>query len=236
MSDLALITGGSKRIGMSMALTLAGMGYDIALHYNSSRKDALAARKQIRDTDAECEIFKADLADPSQAAGLIKEINKKMKGLNLLVNNAAVFYEKPFLDVKEKDFDREFNINFKSPFFLCKHFAETVPGGMIINLLDARVSKVHTAHFVYNLTKNALMHLTLMLAKELGPKIRVNAICPGPILPAEGEDIAQLRKIASKTPLKKTGDTGYINSALKYLVENKFITGEMLFVDGGQHL
>ena len=236
MSDLALITGGSKRIGISMTLTLAGMGYDIALHYNKSRKDALAARKQIREKGVECEIFKADLADPSHAAGLIKEINKSMKGLSMLVNNAAVFYEKPFLDVKEKDFDREFNINFKSPFFLSKHFAETVSGGMIINLLDSRVSKVHTAHFVYNLTKNALMHLTLMLAKELGPKIRVNAICPGPILPADGEDMALLRKIASKTPLKKTGDTVYIDSALKYLVENKFITGEMLFVDGGQHL
>ncbi len=236
MSNTAIITGGSKRIGRSIALTLAELGYDIALHYNRSRKDALNTQAKIRDFGVKCEIFKADLSDPSQASGLIKDVKKKMPGLELLVNNASVFKEKRFLDVKEKDFDNEFNINFKSPFFLSQQFAKNVSGGMIINLLDARVSKVHTAHFVYNLTKNSLMHLTLMLAKELGPEIRVNAICPGPVLPASGENIRQLKKIAAKTPLKKIGDTSYINSGVRYLVENKFITGEMLFIDGGQHL
>lgn len=236
MSNTAIITGGSKRIGRSIALTLAELGYDIALHYNRSRKDALNTQAKIRDFGVKCEIFKADLSDPSQASGLIKDVKKKMPGLELLVNNASVFKEKRFLDVKEKDFDNEFNINFKSPFFLSQQFAKNVSGGMIINLLDARVSKIHTAHFVYNLTKNSLMHLTLMLAKELGPEIRVNAICPGPVLPAPGENIRQLKKIAAKTPLKKIGDTSYINSGVKYLVENKFITGEMLFIDGGQHL
>ena len=236
MSNTAIITGGSKRIGRSIALTLADMGYDIALHYNNSKKDALTAQGMIRKNGVKCEIFKSDLSDPSQASGLIKNVQKKMMGLNLLVNNASIFKEKRFLDVKEKDFDNEFNINLKSPFFLSLQFAKSVKGGMIINLLDARVSKVHTAHFVYNLTKKSLMHLTLMLAKELGPEIRVNAICPGPILPSSGENVNQLKKIAAKTPLKKIGDTSYINSGVKYLVENKFITGEMLFIDGGQHL
>ena len=236
MSNTALITGGSKRIGRSIAQTLAEMGYDIALHFNRSKKDALAARDIIRSGGVKCEIFKSDLSDPSQASALIKNVRKEMNGLNLLVNNASIFKEKRFHDVKERDFDNEFNINFKSPFFLCQQFAKSAKEGMIINLLDARVSKVHTAHFVYNLTKNSLMHLTKMLAKELGPDIRVNAICPGPILPAPGEKISQLRKIAAKTPLKKIGDTIYINQGVKYLVENKFITGEMLFIDGGQHL
>jgi len=236
MSNTAIITGGSMRIGRSIALTLADMGYDIALHYNNSKKDALTAQGMIRKNGVKCEIFKSDLSDPSQASGLIKNVQKKMMGLNLLVNNASIFKEKRFLDVKEKDFDNEFNINLKSPFFLSLQFAKSVKGGMIINLLDARVSKVHTAHFVYNLTKNSLMHLTLMLAKELGPEIRVNAICPGPILPSPGENVNQLKKIAAKTPLKKIGDTSNINSGVKYLVENKFITGEMLFIDGGQHL
>ena len=236
MSNTAIITGGSKRIGKSIALTLADMGYNIALHYNSSKKDALTARKLVTEAGVECEIFKADLSDPSQASGLIKSVKRKMPGLSLLVNNASVFYKKSFLYVKEKEFDKEFNINFKSPFFLSQHFAKNVSGGLIINLLDARGSKIHTAHFVYNLTKNSLMHLTLMLAKELGPEIRVNAICPGPILPAPGDNPAQLKKLAAKTPLRKPGDTSYINSGVKYLVENKFITGEMLYIDGGQHL
>jgi len=236
MSDTAIITGSSKRIGKSIALTLAELGYNIAIHYNRSKKDAIAAQVLVRELGVRCEVFKADLSDPSQASSLIKNVQKKMPQLSLLVNNASIFNEKRFLDVKEKDFDTEFNINFKSPFFLSQQFAKTVSKGMIINLLDARVSKVHTAHFVYNLTKNSLMHLTLMLAKELGPEIRVNAICPGPILPADGENVTQLKRIAAKTPLKKVGDTSYINSGVKYLVENKFITGEMLFIDGGQHL
>ena len=236
MSKTAIITGGSKRIGRSIALTLADMGFDIALHYKSSRKDALEAQGMIRKKGVRCEIFKSDLSDPSQSLALIKNVRKKMKGLNLLVNNASIFKEKPFLDVKEKDFDTEFNINFKSPFFLSQQFAKIVKSGIIINLLDSRVTKVHTAHFVYNLTKNSLMHLTKMLAKELGPEIRVNAICPGPILPGPGENLSQLKKIAAKTPLKKIGDTSYINSGVRHLVENKFITGEMLFIDGGQHL
>lgn len=236
MSDTAIITGGSKRIGESIALTLAELGYDIALHYNRSKKDALGTQSAIRESGVKCEIFRADLSDPSQVSGLFRNIKKKMPKIKILVNNASIFNKKSFLEVKEKDFDREFNINFKSPFFLSQQFAKNVPEGMIINLLDARVSKVHTAHFVYNLSKYSLMQLTLMLAKELGPKIRVNAICPGPILPAPGENINQLKRVASKTPLKKIGGTGYISSGLKYLVENKFITGEMLFIDGGQHL
>ncbi len=236
MSETAIITGGSKRIGRSIALTLAELGYNIAIHYNRSRKDAAAAQVLVRKLGVKCEIFRADLSDPSQTSALIKNVQKKMPQLGLLINNASIFNEKRFLDVKEKDFDTEFNINFKSPFFLSQQFAKTVSKGMIINLLDARVSKVHTAHFVYNLTKNSLKHMTLMLAKELGPKIRVNAICPGPILPADGESAAQLKKIAAKTPLKKVGGTSYINNGVKYLVENKFITGEMLFIDGGQHL
>ena len=103
-------------------------------------------------------------------------------------------------------------------------------------MLDARISKIHNAHFVYNLSKKSLHQLTLMLAKELGPEIRVNAICPGPILPAAGDDGKKLRKIAKNTPLRKIGDTSYINHAVKYLITNKFITGEVLFVDGGQHI
>jgi len=236
MHNTALITGGSSRIGRSIALTLAELGFDIAIHYNRSEKDALETKKMIGEPEIKCEIFKSDLSRPSGASILIKKVIKKMPGLCLLVNNASIFEEIRFEDVTEKDFDNEFNINLKSPFFLSQHFAKNVSGGMIINLLDARVSKIHTAHFVYNLTKKSLMHLTLMLAKELGPEIRVNAICPGPIIPAAGEDMKQLKKIAAKTPLKIIGDTSYINSGIKYLVQNKFITGETLFIDGGQHI
>ena len=236
MSEAALITGSSKRIGKSIALCLARCGYDIALHYNSSRKDAVATRKEIIKSGVTCELFRADLSRPSNCATLLDRVYKKCPHLSLLVNNASVFEQVSFGEVNLNSFDREFNINFKSPFFLTQAFASKVKKGNVINLLDARITKVHTGHFVYNLTKKALEHFTLMAAKELGPGIRVNAICPGPILPSSAEGAKALRKIALKTPLKKAGDTGYINSAVKYLLESKYVTGEILFIDGGQHL
>ena len=236
MPDAALITGGSQRIGRSISLELAGLGYDIALHYNLSHKEAIKTRSDIQQLGVKCEIFKSDLSKTSGTSALISKAIKKFPNLNMLVNNASIFEEIRFLDVSEKDFDTDFNINFKAPFFLSQNFAKNVSRGMIINMLDARISKIHNAHFVYNLSKKSLHQFTLMLARELGPKIRVNAICPGPILPASGDDGKKLKKIASKTPLKKTGDTSYINHAVRYLITNKFITGEVLFVDGGQHL
>ena len=236
MSKSALITGGSKRIGRSVSLELAGLGYNIALHYNLSYKEALSTRSDIRKLGVRCEIFKSDLSKTSGASVLIKNVVKKFPDLNLLVNNASIFEEIGFFDVTENQLDRDFNINFKSPFFLSQEFAKNITGGMIINMLDARISKVHNAHFVYNLSKKSLHNLTLMLARELGPGIRVNAICPGPILPAEGDDQRKLKKISAKTPLRKIGNTSYINAAVRYLIENKFVTGEVLFVDGGQHL
>ena len=110
MHNTALITGGSRRIGRSIALTLAELGYDIAIHYNRSERDALETKKMIRESGVKCEIFKSDLSRPSGASGLIKKVIKKLPGLSLLVNNASIFEEIRFEDVTEKDFDNEFNI------------------------------------------------------------------------------------------------------------------------------
>ncbi len=236
MSSAALITGGAKRIGRSISMELARMGYDIAIHYNSSYKEAADARSEVERSGVKCEIFRSDLSELSGISSLIDEVVSRFPGLNVLINNASMFREIRFADVTEQDFKADFNVNFKAPFFLCQDFARNVSSGLIVNMLDSRISKVHNAHFVYNLSKKSLHQLTLMLAKELGPDIRVNAICPGPILPASGDDPDKFREIVSKIPLEKSGDTVYINQAVRYLVTNEFTTGEVLFVDGGQHL
>lgn len=236
MPKAALITGGSRRIGKSISIQLSELGYDIALHFNSSAKEAYETKILIENKGVNCEIFKCDISDTKEVLKLLQKVLKKLPHTNLLINNASIFEQIGFLNVSLKDFERDFNTNFKAPFFLTQSFAKLLSRGMVINLLDARVSKIHTAHFVYNISKKALYHFTLMAAKELGPKIRVNAICPGPILPVSGEDNKHLTKLANKTPLKKLGDTSYINLAIKYLIENPFVTGEILFVDGGQHL
>ncbi|MEM7007757.1 MAG: SDR family oxidoreductase [Thermodesulfobacteriota bacterium] len=236
MSKAALITGGGKRIGKEISLCLAQRGYDIAVHYNHSDKDALETAEIIRGTGARAEVFQADLSEISQVRTLVPSVFEVFPNCSILVNNASLFEDFSFANVTEEIFDRDFNTNFKAPFFLSQDFSKYDSAELIVNMLDMRINKIETKHFSYNLTKKALRDFTLMAAKELGPKIRVNGICPGPILPPPGEDISYLENIAQSTPLKKPGNPGYIIGALEYILDNDFITGQYLYVDGGQHL
>jgi len=236
MSKTAIVTGGSIRIGKSISIKLAEMGYDIALHYNRSVKEANETKQVIESAGANCRLYSFDLSNTEGVESFANKIFSENHDIELLVNNASIFNEIGFLNVTMDDFYREFNINFVSPFFLAREYAKNAGRGMIINLIDARITKVHAAHFVYNLTKKALRDFTLMAAKTLGPDIRVNGICPGPVLPPPGETDEYLKKIADKTPLKITGTPQYIANAVEYLVLNDFVTGEILYVDGGEHL
>ncbi len=236
MGKAALITGGGKRLGKAMALALAEAGYDIAIHYNSSQKEALETSKEIKSTGRNCEIFKSDLNILAETLSLIPNVFKVFPQCSILVNNASIFENVGFHDVTEETFDRDFNINFKAPFFLAREFSRRDSAEIIVNMLDMRVSRVEVEHFVYNLSKKALRDFTLMAAKALGPGIRVNGICPGPILAPPGEDEEYLKRIAAHTPLGKPGKPDYIVTALRYILENPYVTGECLFVDGGEHL
>ncbi len=236
MSKAALVTGGGKRLGRAICLSLAERGYDIAVHYNRSRTEAVETREVIKAAGRNSEIFKSDLSNTRASRDLIRSVIEAFPSCSILVNSASVFENVKFSDVTEEQFDRDFNVNFKSPFFLSQRFA-MVPGAeLIINLLDTRVAKVETEHFVYNLTKKAIRDFTQMAAKALGPKIRVNGICPGPILPPPGKDESYLEKISGDTPLGAPGRPEYIITALNYILDNPYVTGECLYVDGGQHL
>ena len=154
----------------------------------------------------------------------------------MLIHNASVFLESDFRSLSQDDYDRDFLVHLKNPLFLTQSFVKQVPSGQVVMLLDSRIKSVRTDHFSYTLAKNAGLHLTEMLAKELAPKFRVNAICPGPILPPPGEPQSYLESVAKSTPLEKAGDCDKIIKALHYLLETDFVTGECLYVDGGQHL
>lgn len=236
MSKAALITGGGKRLGKAMSLYLAERGYDIAIHYNHSDKEAKETAELISDIGRNCEIFQADLSNIKEVRDLIPDVLEAFPECSILVNSASIFEDISFRDVTEEVFDRDFNVNFKAPFFLSQDFSKGNNSELIINMLDMRINKVETGHFSYNLTKKALRDFTTMAAKELGPQIRVNGICPGPILPPPDKDIKYLEKIAENTPLKKAGNPDYIISAVEYILDNPFVTGQCLFVDGGQHL
>lgn len=236
MGKAALVTGGGKRLGRAICLALAERGYDIGVHYNSSQTEAEDTAEAVEDLGVNSETFKHDLSNSSSSGKFIKGVAKVFPNLCLLVNSASLFENVKFKDVTEEQFDRDFNINFKSPFFLSRYFSEEPSAEHIVNLLDMRVSQIETEHFVYNLTKKTLRDFTLMAAKALGPKIRVNGICPGPILPPPGMDERYLEKVSMDTPLKAPGKPEYIITALNYLLDNPYVTGECLFVDGGQHL
>lgn len=236
MSKAALITGGGKRLGKAISLSLAERGYDIAIHYNHSDKEAKETADLIREKGREAEIFQSNLSDISQVRSLIPTVFEVFPQCSILVNSASIFENIGFNDVTEEIFERDFNTNFKAPFFLSQDFSKGNDAELIINMLDMRINKIETEHFTYNLTKKALRDFTLMAAKALGPKIRVNGICPGPILPPPDKDIKYLEQIAKDTPLEKPGNPDYIITAVKYLLDNSFVTGQCLFVDGGQHL
>lgn len=232
----ALVTGGARRIGAGICVHLAGMGYNIALHYLNSRKEAGKTAEAVRNKGVRCELFRADLSRPSNAAKLVDRAADKFGGLSVLVNNASVFRRHGFSETTGKLLEEDMALNFKSPFFATQAFARGSRKGLVINMLDSRVAKNHTMHFSYNISKKCLHHFTLAAANALGPRVRVNAVCPGPVMKEANSDEAVFRKIARQTPLKKTGEVEYVNLAVEYLVKNSFVTGEVLFVDGGQHL
>jgi len=236
LNKAALITGAGERLGKAMALALAGMGYDIAVHFNSSGAGAVKTAEEIKSLGRKCELFKADLSRIKSIDTMIAKVFRAFPRCSLLINNASVFEDTDFMHITEESFDREFTLNFKAPFFLSQEFSRRKSAEIIVNMLDSRVSRIETGHFVYNLSKRALRDFTLMAAKALGPKIRVNGICPGPILPPPGKDKKYLNRISKNTTLGKAGSPDYVITALKYILENEYMTGECLNVDGGQHL
>lgn len=236
MRTAALITGGAKRIGKEISIFLANKGYDIALHYNSSEKQAKSVAKDIEKYGVRCKIFKQDLSNPNKANALISKVFKHFPKCSVLINNASVFNDNNLSNLTVEQFGSEFSINFTSAMFLTQQFSRHKNSSVVINIIDTRVSKINTSYLAYNISKYSLYKFTKIAAKQLAPRIRVNGICPGDILPLEGLDQSYLKKRSKRLPVKKVGSVNNIIQALDYLINNDFVTGECLFVDGGEHL
>ncbi len=236
MPNAALITGGAKRIGRAIALALAGEGYDLAIHYNTSAAEAEELAGQVVAAGRRCELLSCDLADTGRLAAMMEEAFRRLPHLSALVNNASIFERGTFLETDEAFLDRAMAVNFKAPFFLCQAFARRARAGGIVNILDTNVTRNVASYFAYSLSKKALRDLTLLAARALAPGIRVNAVCPGAILPPPGEPPEYLDKLISKVPLQRAGDGGQIAAAVLYLLRSDYVTGQCLFVDGGRHL
>ncbi|MEW6234529.1 MAG: SDR family oxidoreductase [Candidatus Omnitrophota bacterium] len=232
----ALITGGAKRIGRALALLLAGKGYRVVLHCHQSLPEAELLAETIRRMKVECHVFTADLNSDKDVNELIPQVFSRFSDFCVLVNNASIFERARLLETDHDLFDRHFNINFKAPFFLSQEFARRCDQGHIINMLDTKIARTVVEYFAYTLTKKALFEFTRMAAKELAPRIRVNAVCPGLILPPRGEDEEYLIRCGERIPLRRKGSVENVTAAVSYLLDNDFVTGECLFADGGEHL
>jgi pteridine reductase len=239
----ALITGGAKRLGAAIAMHLAKMGYDIIIHYNNSLREAQNLQKKIiKNMAVNCHIIKADLADETQIAALIKEVKKDFKNWNVLINSASIFSKSGLVEGGLKELKANFAIHLMAPALLAMDFAKHCQAkkinGNIINMVDKNITRYDTKYFPYLLSKKTLAEFTKMAALELAPQIRVNGVAPGFILNSidESSSYKDDKKTIAKIPLQKKGEEKDIVSAIQYLLENNFITGQIIFVDGGASL
>jgi NAD(P)-dependent dehydrogenase (short-subunit alcohol dehydrogenase family) len=232
----ALVTGAAKRIGRQVALHLAQQGYGIALHYHRSKPEAMSTAQAIYKTGMRCELFSCDLADEAQVLKLIPQVFKAFPNLNVLVNSASIFIPNQFGAVDLSLFKTHWDTNFKAPYLLTCEFARLVKSGQVINFIDTNVVKYKTRYADYLMTKKALLEFTKMAAVQWGPRIRVNGISPGMILAPVNNQPDDRGKRAKKIPLQKTGRPENILQSVQFLLENDYLTGQIIANDGGESL
>jgi pteridine reductase len=238
MNQTALITGGAKRVGRAITEHLADKGWNVIIHYNRSAEDAITLVQDL-STKYPKQLFSsvtANLANSHEVVSLIPNIVGKRGPFDLLVNNASVFDKAYFKATSEELFDKQIDVNFKSPFFLMRDFAKACKKGNIINFVDTRITTNKSDYSAYSLSKKALWEATKMAALEFAPKIRVNAIAPGVTLAPEGEGEEYLQKLAQNIPMKKPGGIPPILNSVDYILGNDHLTGQLLFADGGENL
>ena len=235
----ALVTGAARRIGRAIALDLAANGFAVAIHCNRSRDAAEALAATIRGDGGRAAVFAADLADLDAARSLPRRVAEALGPADLLVNNASTFEADGVGDLDPIRFQRQLAINLTAPVLIADAFATVLPAGedgLVVNVVDQRAWKT-TPHFIsYQLAKSALLVATRTLAQALAPRIRVNAIGPGPTLPSERQDPADFARQAEAVLLGHGPELSEFGRTIRYLFETGSITGQMIALDGGQHL
>lgn len=235
----ALVTGAAQRIGRAIALDLAAHGWAVAVHYGRSRDTAQEVVERIAAAGGQAVALGADLAVEAESAALVDRAVAALGPLGCLVNNASVFERDEATTVTRKSWDAHMEPNLRAPLLLTQHFAAALPaarGGLVVNLLDQRVWNL-TPHFIsYSVSKTALWTLTRSLALALAPRIRVNGIGPGPTLPSPRQDDAQFARQCASVPLGRGSSPEEICLAIQFLLAAKSMTGQMIALDGGQHL
>lgn len=245
----ALVTGAGKRLGRAMALYLAGRGYDVAVHFASSRKEAEATVAEINAMGRKAVSLRADLLIESQVEKLVAMAVQGLGGpLTVLVNNASIFEYDSVQTATRKSWDRHMESNLRAPFVLTQGFAAQVPAagldgageplarGLVVNMIDQRVHKLTPEFMSYTLAKMGLWALTQTAAQALAPNVRVNAIGPGPTLQGGRQSDGHFARQRAATILRRGANPADITAALGFFLDSPGVTGQMIAVDGGQHL
>jgi NAD(P)-dependent dehydrogenase (short-subunit alcohol dehydrogenase family) len=232
----ALVTGGAIRLGRAIALDLARRGHDIALHYNGSEDAAEDTAAEITHEGVDCVLLRHDLTNIQGLDRLVADAVAALPSLAILVNSASAYEHGDLRTTTPEMFDHQMTVNLKAPFFLTQAFARHRDTGLVVNILDNKIAFNQFQYGSYLLSKKALAELTRMAALELAPGIRVNGVAPGVILPAESRGADYLEWRRQGIPLLRTGDPERITRAVGYLVENDFVTGQVLTVDGGESI
>jgi len=232
----ALITGAAKRLGNAIALALAQHGANIVAHYNRSDREAGTLCDDVRRAGASAWQVRADLMEPEQTQEMFQEALSQAGPIDVVINNASIFDKDTIHDVTDESVWRNMRIHAMAPLILARQAARQGRPGHIVNLLDTRVTTYDREHASYHISKRVLLTLTRMLALELAPNLAVNAIAPGLILPPAGEDESYLQRLAHTNPLDRWGRAADVTDAVLFLLSSRFITGQVIYVDGGYHM
>lgn len=234
-----LVTGGARRIGKAIVEDLAAHGFPVAIHCNRSVDEGQALADAILARGGMACVVQADLTSEQDVRGLIAKAERQLGPIRLLVNNASLFEDDRVGDLDMALWDRHFAIHLKAPVILSEAMAKALPettDGLIVNVIDQRVWKLNPNFFSYTLSKTALWNATRTLAQALAPRIRVNAIAPGPTLPSERQRPGDFERQVSKVALQRAPELPEFGRTVRYFWENRSITGQMIALDGGQHL
>lgn len=235
----ALVTGGARRIGRALSRACAEAGFDVAIHVRTIDDDAETTAADVRARGRKATLLPCDLRKEATTVALVGEAETELGPVTLLVNNASVFEDDSLGSMNRASWDAHMDTNLRAPLILAQAFARRLPGdreGQIVNILDQRVWRPIPEFFSYSLSKSALWDATRMLAQALAPRIRVNGIGPGPTLPSIHQQPGDFEAEAAATLLRRSVDPSEIAAALRYLVDARSVTGQMIAVDAGQHL
>lgn len=234
-----LITGAAKRIGRQLARELASLGWTVAVHYRGSETEALALVSEIRGAGGHAAAFAADLADSRSVKDLVGRVRGTIGPLTALINNASEFHPDTLQTLDETTWDKHLNTNLKAPVFLAQALAAQLPDGQegnVINIVDQRVWNLSADFFSYTISKAGLWTATQTLAQSLAPRVRVNAIAPGPVLRSIYQTQEEFESEKALTLLRRGSTVEEIATAARFILSSPGLTGQMIALDGGQHL